>query len=144
MLNGSRMGIPSTGSGRRESYRFAPTSRMTNTYIASGNDEFNDMVASIDYGLYAKKVEGGSESVKTGEFNFAVNEAYMIRNGKIAEPIRGTTLIGKGHEVLMGIEMVGKDIALDSGLCAASSGQIPTSCGQPHILVNGLLVGRRK
>jgi len=131
----------STGSGRRESYRFPPTSRMTNTYIAAGNDKFSDMVAAVDYGLFAKKVEGGSVDVSTGMFNFAVSEAYMIRNGRIAEPVKGATLIGNGCKVLKDIEMVGTQLEFDSGLCGASSGTVAVNCGQPHILIKELLVG---
>jgi TldD protein len=143
-LNGLRMGAASTGSGRRESYRFAPTSRMTNTYIANGNDTFDDMVSAIDYGIYCKKMGGGSVQPGTGEFNFAVSEAYMIRGGKLAEPVRGATLIGKGHEILTGITHVGNDMEQDNGMCGSVSGSIPTNCGQPHILVNEILVGGRK
>lgn len=142
-LNGLRMGMPSTGSGRRESYRFAPTSRMTNTYIAPGNDEFNDMVSSVEYGLYAKKMGGGSVTPGTGEFNFAVTEAYMIRNGKIAEPVRGATLIGKGHEVLLNIMKVGKNLRQEQGMCGSVSGSVPTNVGEPPILVSEILVGGR-
>ena len=143
-LNGLRMGMASTGSGRRESYRFAPTSRMTNTYIAAGNDEFDAMVAAVDYGIFAKKMGGGSVSPGTGEFNFAVTEAYMIRGGKIAEPVRGATLIGKGHEILLGIVMVGKYMTQSDGMCGSISGSVPANVGEPHILVNEILVGGKK
>jgi TldD protein len=143
-LNGLRMGMPSTGSGRRESYRFAPTSRMTNTFIANGNDSFDSMVNSIDLGIYCKGMGGGSVSPGTGEFNFAVTEAYMIRGGKLAEPVRGATLIGKGHEILTGITMVSGDMSQDNGMCGSISGSVPTNCGQPHILVDEILVGGRK
>jgi len=143
-LNGRRMGMPSTGSGRRESYRFAPTSRMTNTYIAAGNDSFDDMVSAIDLGIYCKKMGGGSVTPGTGEFNFAVSEAYMIRGGKIAEPVRGATLIGKGHEILSHITHVGGDMTMDNGMCGSISGAVPTNVGQPHISVSQILVGGRK
>ena len=143
-LNGLRMGMASTGSGRRESYRYAPTSRMTNTYIAAGKDSFENMVSSIDLGIYCKKMGGGSVMPGTGEFNFAVTEAYMIRKGKIAEPVRGATLIGKGHEILLGITHVGPDMSQENGMCGSISGAVPTNVGQPHILVNEILVGGRK
>jgi TldD protein len=137
------VGVPASGSGRRESYKYAPVSRMRNTYIDRGPHSFEDMVASIDYGLYAKKMGGGSVNPATGEFNFAVQEGYVIRGGKIAEPVRGATLIGKGHEVLPRISMVGNDLELAAGMCGASSGWVPTTVGQPTLKVDSVLVGGR-
>ena len=99
-LNGRRMGMESTGSSRRQSYEYIPTSRMTNTYIAAGEDRDEDIIASIEYGLYAKDMGGGSVNPVTGQFNFSVREGYVIRNGKICEPVRGASLVGKGSEVL--------------------------------------------
>ena len=106
-LNGRRMGMAPTGSGRRQSYKFAPTSRMTNTYIANGEDSPEEIIKSISDGLYAKKMGGGSVNPVTGEFNFAVSEGYIVKNGEIQEPVRGASLIGKGSEILMNIDMVG-------------------------------------
>ena len=106
-LNGRRMNMPSTGSGRRQNYRFAPTSRMTNTFIAEGPHTREEIIANTEYGLYAKSMGGGSVNPGTGDFNFAVNEGYIIRNGKIAEPVRGATLIGNGPAILHQIDMVG-------------------------------------
>ena len=143
-LNGLRMGMASTGSSRRESYKFAPTSRMTNTYIAKGNDREEDIIADTEYGLYAKKMGGGSVQPATGEFNFAVTEGYMIRNGKIAEPVRGATLIGKGSEVLLGIDRIADNLSLEQGMCGSISGAVPTNIGQPMIRVNELTVGGRR
>lgn len=142
-LNGRRMGMASTGSSRRESYQFEPTSRMTNTYIAAGEDRDEDIIASIEYGLYAKQMGGGSVNPVTGQFNFAVNEGYIIRNGKICEPVRGASLIGKGSEVIMNIDMVGKNLERAQGMCGASSGSIPTDVGQPLIRVSSITVGGR-
>lgn len=142
-LNGRRMGMESTGNSRRQSYQFEPTSRMTNTYIAAGEDKDEDIIASIEYGLYAKKMGGGSVNPVTGQFNFAVNEGYIIRNGKICEPVRGASLIGKGSEVIMNIDMVGKNVARAQGMCGASSGSIPTDVGQPLIRVSSITVGGR-
>lgn len=135
------MNMPQTGSGRRQSYEYAPTSRMTNTYIACGNDSFEDMLSSVDCGLYAANMGGGSVDPVTGEFNFAVVEGYMIRGGKIAEPVRGATLIGKGSEILNDIYMVSNDLELAQGMCGSSSGSIPTNVGQPTIAVRKILVG---
>ena len=143
-LNGIKMNMPSTGSSRRESYKFAPTSRMTNTYIDKGIDKFEDMVASIDFGLYAKTMGGGSVQPTTGDFNFAVTESYLIENGKITTPIRGATLIGKGSEVLMDIDMISDNLTMDAGVCGSISGAVPTNCGQPAIKIKKITVGGRK
>ncbi len=142
-LNGRRMGMESTGSSRRQSYEYIPTSRMTNTYIAAGEDRDEDIIASIEYGLYAKDMGGGSVNPVTGQFNFSVREGYVIRNGKICEPVRGASLVGKGSEVLMNIDMVGKDVARAQGMCGASSGSIPTDVGQPLVRVSSITVGGR-
>ncbi|MCI8799107.1 MAG: TldD/PmbA family protein [Lachnospiraceae bacterium] len=142
-LNGRRMGMESTGNCRRQSYQFEPTSRMTNTYIAAGEDRDEDIIASIEYGLYAKSMGGGSVNPVTGQFNFAVNEGYLIKNGKICEPVRGASLIGKGSDVIMNIDMVGKNVARAQGMCGASSGSIPTDVGQPLIRVSSITVGGR-
>ncbi len=142
-FNGKKFGAKPTGSSRRQSYKFAPVSRMTNTYIATGNDRAEDIISSTDYGIYAKYMGGGSVNPTTGEFNFAVGEAYMIRNGKIAEPVRGATIIGKGSEVLMDIDMVSDNLRLAQGMCGASSGSIPVDVGQPMIRVKNITVGGR-
>lgn len=142
-LNARRMNMEETGSSRRESYRYAPTSRMTNTYIDNGDDDNDAILASIDEGLYAKKMGGGSVNPITGEFNFAVAEGYLIKNGEIQEPVRGASLIGKGSEILMKIDMVGKNLAQGQGMCGSSSGSIPTNVGQPLIRVSDITVGGR-
>lgn len=142
-VGAEEVGVAPTGSSRRESYKFAPVSRMRNTYIDKGSDKFEDMIGSIDDGLYAKKMGGGSVNPATGEFNFAVEEGYLIKKGKIADPVRGATLIGKGHEILPLISMVGDDLLLAAGMCGASSGVIPTTVGQPTIKVDSILVGGR-
>lgn len=132
-----------TGSARRESYKYAPVARMRNTYIAAGNNTLEEMLATIDEGLYAPKLGGGSVNPATGEFNFAVEEGYRIRRGKIAEPVRGATLIGKGHEILPKISMVGNDLELAAGICGAASGSVPVTVGQPTLKVDEILVGGR-
>ena len=141
-LNGLKMGMASTGSSRRESYKYAPTSRMTNTFICPGASSREEIIASVGYGLYAKKMGGGSVMPATGEFNFAVVEGYMIRDGKIAEPVRGATLIGKGSEVIMDIDMIsGGTVVLAPGVCGSISGGVPTNVGQPLLRVRELTVG---
>ena len=142
-LGGRRMNMKPTGCSRRENYHYEPTSRMSNTYIAAGNDNNDDIIASIEYGLYAKSMGGGSVNPVTGEFNFAVNEGYLVRNGKIAEPVRGASLIGKGSEILMNIDMVGTDLLSAQGMCGSKSGSIPTNVGQPLIRVSSITVGGR-
>ena len=142
-FNGRRMGMPSTGSGRRQGYSFTPTSRMTNTYIAEGEDDNDEIIKSIEYGLYAKEMGGGSVNPTTGEFNFAVNEGYMVRNGEICEPVRGASLVGKGSDCIMNIDMVGKNLDMGQGMCGSSSGSIPTNVGQPLIRVGSITVGGR-
>lgn len=142
-FNGRRMGMASTGSSRRQSYDFAPTSRMTNTFIAPGEDKNEDIIGSIEYGLFAASMGGGSVNPVTGEFNFAVNEGYIIRNGEICEPVRGATLVGKGSEVIQNIDMVGSDLDMAQGMCGASSGSVPTNVGQPMIRVSSITVGGR-
>ena len=142
-FNGRRMGMPSTGNARRQSYAYTPTSRMTNTYIAPGTDKNEDIIASIEYGLYCKEMGGGSVNPVTGEFNFAVSEGYMIRCGKICEPVRGASLVGKGSQVIQDIDMVGTDLEMGQGMCGSSSGSVPTNVGQALIRVSSITVGGR-
>ncbi|MBO7738110.1 MAG: TldD/PmbA family protein, partial [Clostridia bacterium] len=140
-LGSRRMGVPSTGSGRRQGYMYEPTSRMTNTYIANGPDKNEDIIASIEYGLYAASMGGGSVNPVNGAFNFAVNEGYIIRNGKICEPVRGASLIGTGSQIIQDIDMVGQNLELGQGMCGSSSGSVPTNVGQPLIRVSKITVG---
>lgn len=142
-LNGQRMGMASTGSGRRESYRYAPTSRMNNTYIDAGESTLEEIIAHTEDGLYAKKLGGGSVDVTTGEFNFAVMEGYLVKNGKIVKPVRGASLIGTGLEVLQRIDMVGRELRCGQGMCGAASGSLPVNVGQPPLRISKLTVGGR-
>ncbi len=143
-LGGRRMNCNPTGCARRQDYTYAPTSRMSNTYIAKGNDDPKDIIADTEFGIYCSQMGGGSVDTTTGEFNFAVNEGYMIRNGKIEEPVRGATLIGKGAEILMNIDRVGNDLELAAGMCGSISGGVPVTVGQPTIRVSSILVGGRE
>ena len=142
-FNARRMGMAPTGSGRRQSYSYVPTSRMTNTFIAPGEDKNEDIIKSIEFGLYAKDMGGGSVNPVTGEFNFSVSEGYLIRNGEICEPVRGASLVGKGTEILHNIDMVGSNLDHGQGMCGSSSGSVPTSVGQPLIRVSSITVGGR-
>ncbi len=136
-------GHPVTGNGRRESYKYPPASRMTNTFIDAGTHTFDQLVSAVDNGLYCRRMGGGSVNPSTTEFNFAVAEAYLVTNGKLDRPVKGASLIGKGTEVLRLIEMAGKDLELGTGMCGSVSGSVPASVGQPTILVSSLLVGGR-
>jgi TldD protein len=142
-VGAKELDLPLTGSARRESYKYAPVSRMRNTFIAPGNSTLQQMLATVDNGLYAAKMAGGSVNPATGEFNFAVEEGYEIKNGKLGDAVRGATLIGLGHEILPKISMVGSDFELAAGMCGASSGHIPVTVGQPSIKVDSILVGGR-
>ena len=132
-LNGRRMKMESTGSARRESYKFAPTSRMTNTFILAGKSKLDEMISNTENGIYARRMGGGSVNPATGDFNFSVMEGYLIENGKITDPVRGATLIGNGPEVLNKIDMVGDNLAHGQGMCGSVSGSIPANVGQPAI-----------
>lgn len=139
--NSSIMNHPITGSSRRQSYKFQTTSRMTNTYFLPGKDKFEDIIKSVKYGLYAKKMGGGSVQPATGEFNFAVNVGYLIEDGKITKPVKGATLVGSGKEVLLRIEMIADNLEHAQGMCGSLSGSIPTNVGQPTIKVSHMTVG---
>jgi TldD protein len=143
-LNGRRMKMESTGSARRESYKFAPTSRMTNTFILAGKSKLDEMISNTENGIYARRMGGGSVNPATGDFNFSVMEGYLIENGKITEPVRGATLIGNGPEVLNKIDMVGDNLAHGQGMCGSVSGSIPANVGQPAIRIRQMTVGGRK
>ena len=140
-LGSRRMGVPHTASARRQNYSFETTSRMTNTFIANGPDTNEEIIASIEDGIYCASMGGGSVNPFTGDFNFAAREAYLVKNGKICEPVRGAALIGNGGDVIQKIDMVGQDLDTAQGNCGASSGMIPTDVGQPLIRVSSITVG---
>lgn len=142
-LNARKMEMPITGSGRRQGYMFAPTSRMRNTYIAAGDDDNDEIIATMGDGLYAKSMGGGSVEPTTGKFNFAVSEGYLVKGGKIVHPVRGASLIGRGSEILPLIDRVGKDMQMAQGMCGSLSGSVPTNVGQPMIRVSSMTVGGR-
>lgn len=143
-INTKRMNSKSNGCGRRQNYDYAPTSRMSNTYIAPGNDTFEDMLKSIDLGVYCKRMSGGSVNPTTGDFNFAVDTAYLIENGKITDMIKGITLIGNSKDVLHQVEMVSNDLVLSDGYCGSKSGMVPVTIGQPTIKISKILVGGKE
>ncbi|MBV1878506.1 MAG: TldD/PmbA family protein [Pseudomonadales bacterium] len=140
-IGAQQTGYEATGSGRRESYKFAPASRMRNTFIEPGDSSLDEMISSIDKGIYASHMGGGSVSPGTGEFNFAVTEGYFIENGKIKYPIKAATLISTGPKVLKEISMIGDDFSLACGMCGSVSGAVPTTVGQATLKVDSILVG---
>jgi len=144
-FNGRKMGMAATGSARRQDYTFVPTSRMTNTFVAAGEDNPEDIVASTPYGIYVAQIKGGSVQPQSGEFNFSVNRAYLIEDGKIMRPVKGAKLIGTGAEVLMNIDMVGNDLKVGGcGICGSVSGGVPVGNGQPTLRVKEMTVGGQK
>jgi len=139
--NSMKMGMEPTGSARRQSYKFSPTSRMNSTYIAPGKDKFEDIIKDTKYGLFAKKLGGGTVVPATGEFNFAVQEGYMIEDGKLTRPVRGAMLIGHGKDVLFKIDRIADNLEFGQGMCGSLSGSIPVDVGQPTIRVSSMTVG---
>ncbi len=137
-----RTGHARTGSGRRQGHSFAAASRMRNTFIAAGPHSPDELIASVDQGLYCKSMGGGSVG-PTGQFNFAVEEGYLIENGKLTKPVKGATLIGEAKEVMPRISMCANDLELAAGFCGSVSGSIFVTVGQPHIKVDSITVGGR-
>ena len=137
-----RTGHKRTGSGRRQNYSFAAASRMRNTFIAKGNYSKDELINSINDGLYCKSMGGGSVGA-TGQFNFAVEEGYLIKNGKLTKPVKGATLIGEATEVMPKISMCGNDLELAPGFCGSISGSVNVTVGQPHIKVDSITIGGR-
>ena len=142
-FNGRRMNREGNGACRRQNYKYCPTSRMSNTYICNGKSTPEEIIKATKLGLYAVGFNGGSVDPTTGEFNFGCSEAYIIRDGKVCEPVKGATLIGHGDEILKHIDMVGNDLELAQGMCGAASGSIRTNVGQPTLRVSEITVGGR-
>ena len=143
-LNARRLGCKPTGSSRRQNYRFAPTSRMTNTYIAPGTSTPEEMIASTEKGLFVNSINAGSVNPATGEFNFNTGETFLIENGKITTPVHSATLIGTGGDILQKVDMVGNDWDLGQGYCWAGSGELYIGAGQPTVRVTEMTVGGDK
>ena len=143
LLNARLMGMAPTGNGRRESYAHLPMPRMTNTYMLAGNHDPNEIIASVDKGLYAVNFGGGQVDITSGKFVFSASEAYLIENGKVTRPVKGATLIGNGPDVLTRVSMVGTDLQLDSGVgtCGKEGQSVPVGVGQPTLRIDGLTVG---
>jgi len=142
-LNARLTGTHSTGNGRRESYAHLPMPRMTNTYMLAGERDPEEIVASVDKGLYAVNFGGGQVDITSGKFVFSASEAYMIENGRVGRPVKGATLIGNGPDVLTRVTMIGNDLKLDQGVgtCGKEGQSVPVGVGQPTLRVDGLTVG---
>ena len=142
-FNGRRMNRKGNGACRRQNYKYCPTSRMSNTYIDNGKSTPEEIIKATKLGLYAVSFAGGSVDPTTGEFNFGCSEAYIIRDGKVCEPVKGATLIGRGEEILKKIDMVANDLTFGQGMCGAASGSIRTNVGQPTLRISEITVGGR-
>jgi len=141
VLNSLKDNCESTGNGRRESFRFKPIPRMTNTYIEPGKDNPDEIIKSIEKGLFVKKMGGGQVNTVTGDFVFEVSEGYEIYKGKIGEPVRDTTLIGNGPEILNKIDMVGNDLGFAIGTCGKDGQGVPVADAQPTLRIPEIVVG---
>ncbi len=142
-LNASLMSVCTTGNGRRESYEKVPMPRMTNTYMLSGNYDPNEIISSVEHGLYAVNFSGGQVDITSGKFVFSASEAYLIENGKVVYPVKGATLIGNGPDILTKVSMVGNDLKLDPGvgMCSKNGQNIPVGVGQPTLKIDSITVG---
>jgi TldD protein len=142
-LNARLMGEVPTGNGRRESYAHLPMPRMTNTYMLAGDKDPEEIIASVQKGLYAVNFGGGQVDITSGKFVFSASEAYLIENGRIGRPVKGATLIGNGPDVLTRVSMIGNDLELDQGVgtCGKEGQSVPVGVGQPTLRVDGLTVG---
>ena len=142
-LNSRLMGSEPTGNGRRESFAHLPMPRMTNTFMLAGESEPEEIIASVDKGLYAVNFGGGQVDITSGQFVFSTSEAYLIEKGRVTQPVRGATLIGSGPEAMTRISMVGNDMKLDSGVgvCGKDGQSVPVGVGQPTLKIDALTVG---
>lgn len=142
-LNAKLMNMPQTGNGRRESYAHLPMPRMTNTYMLAGAYDPQEIISSVQRGLYAVNFGGGQVDITSGKFVFSANEAYLIENGKVTRPVKGATLIGNGPDVLTRVSMIGNDLALDAGVgtCGKNGQSVPVGVGQPTLKIDSLTVG---
>lgn len=141
--NAELMGVKPTGNGRRESYAHLPMPRMTNTYMLGGQHSQQDIIATVEKGVFAPNFGGGQVDITSGKFVFSTSEAYLIENGKVTTPIKGATLIGNGPEVMQKISMIGNDLSIDNGIgvCGKDGQSVPVGVGQPTLKVDELTVG---
>lgn len=141
--NASLMGVKPTGNGRRESYAHLPMPRMTNTYMLAGEHKPEDIIKTVEKGIYAPNFAGGQVDITSGKFVFTSAEAYLIENGEITSPVKGATLIGSGPESMKKVSMVGNDLALDAGVgvCGKDGQSVPVGVGQPTLKIDEMTIG---
>ncbi|MGI9330838.1 MAG: metalloprotease TldD [Gammaproteobacteria bacterium] len=142
-MNARLMGVPATGNGRRQSFAHMPMPRMTNTYMLPGPHDPDEIIASVERGIYACNFAGGQVDITSGKFTFSASEAYLIDKGKLGAPIRDATLVGDGPSVLQKVSMVGNDLELDEGVgvCGKDGQSVPVGVGQPTLRIDSLTVG---
>ncbi len=142
-MNARLMKSRSTGNGRRESYAHLPMPRMTNTYMLAGQSDPEEIIRSVDKGLYAVNFGGGQVDITSGKFVFSASEAYLIEKGQITRPVKGATLVGDGPQVMTQVSMVGNDLQLDTGVgvCGKEGQSVPVGVGQPTLKIDNLTVG---
>ena len=140
-LYAMRFNRVSTGNGRRESYRHPPIVRMSNTFIARGEEDPATIVRNTPEGLFVKKMGGGQVNTVTGDFVFEVSEGYLIRNGQIGDPVRGATLTGNGPQVLKSIDRVGNDLGFGIGTCGKDGQSVPVADAQPTLRIPEIIIG---
>jgi TldD protein len=141
LLRARRLGIPASGNGRRQSYAHMPIPRMTNSYILPGGDDPNEILRSVDRGVYCKSLGGGQVDPASGDFVFAITEAYLIEAGEVTRPIRGATLVGDGPTVLGRIDAVGTDFDVHQGICGKDGQAVPVAFGTPTLRIGRITVG---
>jgi TldD protein len=142
-LNARLMGVAPTGNGRRESFAHLTLPRMTNTYMLPGPHTHEEIIASVDKGIYCRHFGGGQVDITSGKFVFSASEAYLIENGRLTAPVKGATLIGNGPDVMTRISMIGNDLELDDGVgtCGKEGQDVPVGVGQPTLRIDGITVG---
>jgi TldD protein len=142
-MNANLMNTSVTGNGRRESYAHLPMPRMTNTFMLNGKHEPEEIIKSVDDGIYANNFGGGQVDITSGKFVFSASQAWVIKNGKLIHPIKGASIVGNGPEILNEVSMVGNDMQLDTGVgtCGKDGQSVPVGVGQPTLKIDNIIVG---
>jgi len=137
------MNMKLTGNGRRESYAHLTMPRMTNTYMLNGNHHPDEIIASVENGLYANNFGGGQVDITSGKFVFSASQAWVIKNGKLIHPVKGASIVGNGPDILNEVSMVGNDLKLDTGVgtCGKEGQSVPVGVGQPTLKIDNIIVG---
>ena len=141
LLRARKDGVPSTGNGRRQSFRHLPVPRMTNTYFAPGGARVDELIEGVERGLYAVSFGGGQVEPATGDFVFGVSEGYLIEDGRVTAPVRGATLVGNGLEALAALDGIADDLEIATGFCGKAGQSVAAGVGQPHVRIRELTVG---